>query len=1768
MHERDRQQEKGSVTITTEKVNAHKANASVKAFQTRARAQHYLTKSRDLQGKETKNRSTAQSSGHTRCAAVIGAVLRGCALFWRSHAQTHTSPGTYTLYVAAIAKQQAEVYSWSRECCTITKAKKVNCTSTADAQPQSAELTGDSASGSYDPEVVYSLVASAVRSHRRLRDRGRPKFSEQNSSFELETHKPVTFERNRNEDVIKNGAIINMTVHDHTGNNGERNSTGDNGQNQLARSSNEALRLKSSTALRNASESKNIRTRNLTGRWKPHRKAHNIQLTSTQSSENAENLQNILSKYDLTPVSSLITSEPNETVTDEIGDEFLRVNLKNQINSSAPTEENSATQHDTHNLEASEGIIDGSHDIPPIPLVKEHPLGNLRNLQRFSISQVNEDAILPTALEREHLLENQITLKNNRNTNSNSSEDDPLKPTLINILPVTAPNVNNSEKNNDRNAAGILKHRRKFEKLSKPYNKDASTQEENLASIRTQSPRTRDGEADEATERSYLEQRKKSDENNTSSETREAEEFRGSQSQVRRSKRRHRKRLREDMRKIIQQKRLRLRTRQQQRVRKRTRNEQLPSDSTIGKTYQGRLRIPEEGNGNRETQISIEEVEGKFDAQPEEHSTPTESSKKALHPVIKKVEQNFDNITKSSLKKKRKEMEDARKETEASSDYDFYDDLHDPAPVRARYPTRHSKIRVTTTPEAEGASQPREDFKDDGKLKDVDQNQELDEPTPERQMPPIQPTKKTRETSTHISDDKSQSNGDFIIEGISKEINGNANSNSGKALLSAYPHRSDVSRRTPVPQILKPTFGNLPFVPVLPVSLHSSMTRGIVGSNNRSPLVPIPVPILPPPPIYRSTPRPTLPHTSSFHTNELIHQQRFRTNGLHRPVNVNHHSGGLVSPGSPHPVAVTHSQNLVHRNPLPPKKFLPAPPRSPQAIGTVTSTGSPLSHFQPDDDGYNDEDQHEQDDFYEAGVDYEESIGLSQEEYGDYPDHYFSHEDYQDEYDNDIQYQTREQPLQYGYKVASADTGNYQQRNEQRDGKEVTGSYKVALPDGRIQTVTYIADAEGFRAEVTYENNPTFETSTAHPAVATTTLPPRAPFSSSSPSPLSRPNGSSNSHGPILRHQPKDHDVRNPNLQSNLSPLKALPALHASLNKIPPHPRQTLMFPSTRQPSQAVAFQNVHSSPRPNIDLHRQTLKHRPLGERFLPGVNSNFQSTLGTLNPTVQENLAGISRLPDNLQGIPDHANTNFITNHHSQHQIFKPPTRAPNQFPTIQPTFPRTPHAGHIDNDDPNVIPTVTSHDGLVNSIQTSERPRPTPFPISTERPPPIFLQSRFNDKPRNKKHKPVKPAPVKISIHHSNDIPFYPGINFPTGKRSNTFPSLRPGTTFDLRDPGNHRELRKPTEVTKLLPTSHLNLQELRIPKKQRHRTPSVKKVSNSTRFKQSQIDFKEHVAVTTPSPNPFRVTLSGSQDRVPSRTTSRGRIIPIRHSVPTRISQSGRNQLMVGFNVGPTRSALAPGKSEKPEHHSLEETSATNEHASEEVKQALSHGQSIPTTTQTSVTHVKIRSSTPSTELIQTPSEISQISNTTPIPPVNYSPVLRSPTIFQDSSRPAKPLFGENDRVQQQNTAVHRTRQNTQGIKRKRRPLRINSNFAKEVESKSNPPERYSLNSPEVSDELTSKLELYHYELKPESSKESTEKKTLYNPNAKIVLKALGKSRQVPLLLPYGDEGEFLRASHKNSRPHRKHATKGTNSSAKERKPFSSLKPVPVVSIAQR
>ncbi|XP_057381624.1 uncharacterized protein LOC130704174 [Daphnia carinata] len=61
------------------------------------------------------------------------------------------------------------------------------------------------------------------------------------------------------------------------------------------------------------------------------------------------------------------------------------------------------------------------------------------------------------------------------------------------------------------------------------------------------------------------------------------------------------------------------------------------------------------------------------------------------------------------------------------------------------------------------------------------------------------------------------------------------------------------------------------------------------------------------------------------------------------------------------------------------------------------------------------------------------------------------------------------QPYSFGYDVQDKESYNDFDHSEKSDSYGVTGSYRVVLPDGRTQLVTYKADYYGYVADVKYE---------------------------------------------------------------------------------------------------------------------------------------------------------------------------------------------------------------------------------------------------------------------------------------------------------------------------------------------------------------------------------------------------------------------------------------------------------------------------------------------------------------------------------------------------------------------------------------------------------------------------------------------------------------------------------------------------------------------------
>ena len=103
-----------------------------------------------------------------------------------------------------------------------------------------------------------------------------------------------------------------------------------------------------------------------------------------------------------------------------------------------------------------------------------------------------------------------------------------------------------------------------------------------------------------------------------------------------------------------------------------------------------------------------------------------------------------------------------------------------------------------------------------------------------------------------------------------------------------------------------------------------------------------------------------------------------------------------------------------------------------------------------------------------------------------------------------------DEPPVYAYTYAVADdySGAKFNAGENRDGYATSGSYSVALPDGRIQTVNYkFADAySGYVADVSYSGEPHYAAAPAYkPAATYAPAPAYAPTSVYKTAPVYRP---------------------------------------------------------------------------------------------------------------------------------------------------------------------------------------------------------------------------------------------------------------------------------------------------------------------------------------------------------------------------------------------------------------------------------------------------------------------------------------------------------------------------------------------------------------------------------------------------------------------------------------------------------------------------------------
>ncbi|XP_041985841.1 cuticle protein 19-like [Aricia agestis] len=93
---------------------------------------------------------------------------------------------------------------------------------------------------------------------------------------------------------------------------------------------------------------------------------------------------------------------------------------------------------------------------------------------------------------------------------------------------------------------------------------------------------------------------------------------------------------------------------------------------------------------------------------------------------------------------------------------------------------------------------------------------------------------------------------------------------------------------------------------------------------------------------------------------------------------------------------------------------------------------------------------------YNNGYNYQQPHSGDQSQY----DHHHNHH-----HENEVP-----KSYEFGYSVKDYKSGNDYDRRESSDGNVVRGEYRVQLPDGRTQIVTYHADwLTGYHADVRYE---------------------------------------------------------------------------------------------------------------------------------------------------------------------------------------------------------------------------------------------------------------------------------------------------------------------------------------------------------------------------------------------------------------------------------------------------------------------------------------------------------------------------------------------------------------------------------------------------------------------------------------------------------------------------------------------------------------------------
>ncbi|KAG7155937.1 Pro-resilin-like 46 [Homarus americanus] len=185
-------------------------------------------------------------------------------------------------------------------------------------------------------------------------------------------------------------------------------------------------------------------------------------------------------------------------------------------------------------------------------------------------------------------------------------------------------------------------------------------------------------------------------------------------------------------------------------------------------------------------------------------------------------------------------------------------------------------------------------------------------------------------------------------------------------------------------------------------------------------------------------------------------------------------------------------------------------------------------------------------------------------------------------------YEESKKSSEFQYSVKDTYHGTEYSRHESSDATGTKGQYQVQLPDGRLQTVIYHADEDGFHAEVLYDREP------HHPEPQPDYYTTPKPLYHSTPGPVY-----TSTTGPVYHSTPKSvyRTTSKPVYHSTPK------AVHHTTSKTVYHTTSKPVYHSTPRPV-------YHSTPKPVYDVTPKPVHYSTQDPLYHTTPNSIFYST------------------------------------------------------------------------------------------------------------------------------------------------------------------------------------------------------------------------------------------------------------------------------------------------------------------------------------------------------------------------------------------------------------------------------------------------------------------------------------------------------------------------------------------------------------------------------